>query len=295
MKKIVGAIGVSVTPLLKGDKPNYDELRKQMEELCSSEIDGIFPCSSTGGYPRLSLEDKLKIMEETAKINAGRKILIAGACAVSLDEIKLYIDKAQELGYDACFTCPPYYYPLSQGEVLNYYKEICAYAGDMPVIAYNVPFFTTPIEIGTFKELVKIPNLIGMKDSSGNMKKIAHECDVARRIDPNFVIYSGTDDCLLSALIAGCKGSMTAFGAIFPGLIKGIYENFESGNIKKAQKIQYKMLPMLRLADTIMFPEGYKLVAKACGLNVGEISPLCDKKVVEDLYNQIQDEMENIF
>lgn len=295
MKKLSGAIGVTVTPLLEGDRPNYDEIIRQADELANSPIDGFFPCSSTGGYARLTVEDKLKIMEVVAKTNNGRKVLIAGACAVSLDEIKLYIDKARELGYDACLSCPPYYYPLSQGEVLNYYKEICEYAGDMPIIAYNVPFFTTAIELDTFKEMLKIKNLVGMKDSSGNMKKISHECDLAREINPDFIMYTGTDDCLLSALVAGCKGSMTAFGAIFPEIIKNIYGYYENGDMAKALNEQYKILPMLRLADGLMFPEGYKLVAKACGLKTGDLSPMCDAEKAAALYEAMTKELERIF
>ena len=158
-------------------------------------------------------------METVAESNAGRKILIAGACSVSEDEIRAFIDEAKRLSYDACLVCPPYYYPLEQDEVLRFYKVISAYAGDMRIIAYNVHFFTTEILPATFQELLKIENLVGMKDSSGNLKMISHECDVSAQIRPDFIVYTGTDDCLLPALVAGCKGSMTAFGAVFPDTI----------------------------------------------------------------------------
>ncbi len=92
------------------------------------------------------------MMEVVKDVNNGRKLLIAGACAVSISEIKAYIDNAKRLKCDACLICPPYYYPLKQDEVLAFYKEICAYAGDMRIIAYNVHFFTTEIGIDAFYE-----------------------------------------------------------------------------------------------------------------------------------------------
>ena len=278
MKDLSGAIGVTVTPFIKGETPNFEEIKKQTETLCSSEIDGIFPCSSTGEYPKISLENKIKMMETVAKVNAGRKVLIAGACSVSIDEIKTLIDKAKELNYDACLICPPYYYPLKQDEVLRFYKEVCAYAGEMRIIAYNVHFFTTEISLDTFEKLLEIPNLVGMKDSSGNLKSISHECDIAREKRADFIVYTGTDDCLLPALIAGCKGSMTAFGAIFPDKIKSIYKDLKSGNLNKAIQTQRSILPLLRLADSLVFPDGYKLVARSAGLSVGELSVLSGKK-----------------
>lgn len=294
MRDIKGEIGVTVTPFINGETPNYDEVRRQIEQLCNSEVDGIFPCSSTGEYPKLSFEDKIKMLEVVKEVNNGRKFLIAGASAVSISEVKAYIDKAKELEYDACLICPPYYYPLNQDAVLNFYKDVCAYAGDMRMIAYNVHFFTTEIMTDTFKELLKIPNLVGMKDSSGNLKKISHECDVARKIRPDFIVYSGTDDCLLPSLIAGVKGSMTAFGAIFPNTIKSIYKDFETGNIQIAVETQRKILPLLRMADSLLFPDGYKLVAKAIGLNIGEISELTNKDKAEEMYKQIEEEIRKL-
>ena len=291
MKDLRGAIGVTVTPFTSGESPDFKEIEKQTEILCNSDIDGIFPCSSTGEYPKISFENKIKIMETVAKVNAGRKVLIAGACAVSIDEIKAFIDKAKELKYDACLICPPYYYPLKQDEVLRFYKEVCAYAGDMRVIAYNVHFFTTEILPDTFVQMLSIPNLVGMKDSSGNLKKISHECDLAKKLRSDFIVYTGTDDCLLPALIAGCKGSMTAFGATFPEVIKSIYKNYEIGNLNKAIEIQRSILPLLRLADSIVFPDGYKLVAKAKGLKTGGISVLTDKEKAEKLYAEMQKEI----
>ena len=292
MKDLRGAIGVTVTPFISGETPNFAEIEKQTEILAKSSIDGIFPCSSTGEYPKISFGNKIKIMETVASVNAGRKVLIAGACSVSIDEIKVFIDKAKELKFDACLICPPYYYPLKQYEVLRFYKEVCTYAGDMRIIAYNVHFFTTEILPDTFCELLKIPNLVGMKDSSGNLKKISHECDLACAIRPDFIMYTGTDDCLLPALIAGCKGSMTAFGATFPETIKAIYKDYESGNLDKAIETQRKILPLLRLADSLVFPDGYKLVAKAKGLKTGEISILSDMKKAEKLYVEMQKEIE---
>jgi 4-hydroxy-tetrahydrodipicolinate synthase len=142
--------------------------------------------------------------------------------------------------------------------------------------------------------MLKIPNLVGMKDSSGNLKKISHECQVAREIRPDFIIYSGTDDCLLSSLVAGVKGSMTAFGAIFPNVIKSIYKYYQSGNMEKAIEVQQSILPLLRLADSLVFPDGYKLVAKANGLNVGEISVLSNKDKVDSLYAKMKEEIRKL-
>lgn len=105
MRDIRGEIGVTVTPFINGEKPNYEEVKKQVEELCNTDIDGIFPCSSTGEYPKLSFDDKIKMMEVVKEVNKGRKFLIAGACAVSLNEIKAYTEEStHEIGITS-FCC----------------------------------------------------------------------------------------------------------------------------------------------------------------------------------------------
>ena len=68
MKDLRGAIGVTVTPFISGETPNFDEIKRQTEILCNSGIDGIFPCSSTGEYPKISFENKIKIMETVATV-----------------------------------------------------------------------------------------------------------------------------------------------------------------------------------------------------------------------------------
>ena len=174
------------------------------------------------------------------------------------------------MGYDACLVCPPYYYPLSQTAVYDFYKTVCEDSRDYAVIGYHVPFFTTGIEIPTFEKLLDIPNFVGMKDSSAMMKRISHLCQITANKRPDFAVYTGTDDCLFPALCAGCFGSMTALAATMPKQIRAIYNAFDAQDIKTAMRINHSILPIIRQADSLTFPVGYKLLAKANGLNTYE-------------------------
>lgn len=261
-----GIVAVTVTPLKTGYSPDFEEAARQTEILCAENIDAIFPCSSTGEFTRLETEDKLQILRTVAQSTAGRKTLIAGACDASADGVIRYIESSKQLGYDACVVCPPYYYGLSQEAVLAFYRQICSAAGGMPVIAYHVPFFTTGIEIETLRHMLTIPNLTGLKDSSANMKRISHIVDIAASERPDFCVYTGTDDCLLPALTAGCRGSMTALGASMPRTIVSIYNAFSRDDMSEAMKIQRSILPILREADSLPFPLGYRLLAMVTGL-----------------------------
>ena len=263
-------IGVTVTPFAKGNTPDLEEIYIQTENLTKTQADGILPCASTGEFVKMTPSDRNRVLETVAKANAGRKVLIAGTCETSTAGVLQGVEAAKEYGYDGCVVCPPYYYGLSQEAVLEFYQEVCTAAEGMPIIGYHVPFFTTGIEISTFTKLLQIENYIGMKDSSANMKRISHLCNLAAVQRPEFMLYTGTDDCLFPALCAGCTGSMTALGASMPKQIAAIYDAFDQGNIAEAMARQSAILPIIRSADEATFPIGYKLLAKAAGLHLQE-------------------------
>lgn len=256
-----GAIGVTVTPFAPDGQIDLGTVRAQAERLAASDVAGVFPCASTGEYPHLTLAEQYAVSKATRDALAGRKRLIGGACASNLRGSLAGAEVVRSLGYDACVACPPYYYPLSQAEVFAYYKALAAQAG-LPLILYHVPFFTTGIELDTVQKLMAIPNIVGIKDSSANMKRIAHLCQM-RDGREDFWVYTGTDDCLLPALAAGVDGSMTAFAACAPALVTDVYAAFARGDVTYARQCQRRMMPLLKAADALPFPLGYKLVAEA--------------------------------
>lgn len=263
-------VAVTVTPFDENEKVILEEVKKQTEEICNSAADAILPAASTGDFVKLDLPERTEVFRAVAEANRGRKKLIASACDTSAKRVLQTIRTVKELGYDACLVCPPYYYPLSQEAVYAFYKEVCEGAGDFPVIGYHVPFFTTGIEIPTFEKLLEIPNFVGMKDSSALMKRIAHLCEIAAAKRPDFAVFTGTDDCLFPALCAGCFGSMTALAATMPKEIRGIYDAFDARDMDKAMRLNQSILPIIRCADSLTFPIGYKLLAKAQGLHTYE-------------------------
>ena len=276
-------VAVTVTPFDAQEAVLIDEVKKQTEEICNSPADAILPVASTGDYVKLDLTERLDVFRAVAEVNRGRKKLIASACDTSAARVLKTIHAVKKLGYDACLVCPPYYYPLSQNAVYEFFKTVCEGAGDFPVIGYHVPFFTTGIEIPTFEKLIEIPNFVGMKDSSALMKRIAHLCEIVLEKRPDFAVYTGTDDCLFPALCAGCFGSMTALAATMPEQIRGIYDAFDSRDMDKAMAINRSILPIIRQADSLTFPLGYKLLAKAKGLNTYEGNAPEQSKVLENI------------
>lgn len=280
--KLKGAIATVITPFTRDGGIHEAELRKEIRYLISTEIQGLFPLASTGEYPFMSLDVKEQVIRITAEENKGVKTLICGACGENLTNALACVALAHKYGYDAVVACPPYYYPQSQQEVYEFYTRLAANEYGMKVIMYNVPFFTSEVSLDTVAKLVDIKNIVGIKDSSGNMKRIRHTVDLKGDRE-DFIVYSGTDDCLLPALVAGCEGSMTALGCLLPEAIAALYQSFAKGDLAKAMEVQKSILPILRQADSLAFPLGYKLIAKLRGMDIGFIHQLCDPAAVAEV------------
>ena len=271
-----GAFGVLLTPFNENGKVNFDVFEREVEFLANSDIDGLFPSATTGEFVHLSPEENIEILRKTAEIAKNRKQMAAGACSSNIDTTISYMKAAAECGYDAAVICVPYYITMPQEDVYEYFKRL-ARTNIIKIILYNIPMFTGKISINNFTRLLSEENIIGMKDSSAHMKRIAHLIDITKKERPDFSILSGTDDCLVPALTAGCVGSMTAFSTILPEVNAEIYRRFNSGDIKGAQELNSSYLSLIRLADSIAFPAGYKLIMELRGFKMGQ------KQIVHEL------------
>lgn len=247
-----------------------------MEFLSQSDIDGLFPSATTGEFVHLSPEENIEILRRTAKIAKGRKQMAAGACSSNFDTAVSYMKAAADAGYDAAVICVPYYITMPQEDVYEYFKRL-ARTNIIDIILYNIPMFTGEISIPTYTKLLEEERIIGIKDSSAHMKRIAHLIDIKKHNRPDFSVLSGTDDCLVPALTAGCVGSMTAFSTILPEINAEIYRKFNLGDIKGAQELNSSYLSLIRLADSIAFPAGYKLIMEMRGFKMGQ------KQIVHEL------------
>ena len=271
-----GAFGVLLTPFGADGKVNFEVFDREVEFLSQSDIDGLFPSATTGEFVHLSPEENIEILKRTAKVANGRKQMAAGACSSNYDTAVSYMKAAAESGYDAAVICVPYYITMPQEDVYEYFKRL-ARTNIIDIILYNIPMFTGEISIPTYTKLLEEERIIGIKDSSAHMKRIAHLIDIKKRNRPDFSVLSGTDDCLVPALTAGCVGSMTAFSTILPEINAEIYRKFNAGDIKGAQELNSSYLSLIRLADSIAFPAGYKLIMEMRGFKMGQ------KQIVHEL------------
>lgn len=265
-KLISGPFAVIMTPFIK-DKVDEESFVKQVNRVNGTGVSGFVVNGSTAEFPKLSLKEQMHLTELVMKNKEdGKKVVVSACTACASDTIEI-CKHAKSAHADAVLVCPPYYFKYSAKEKEEYYLSV-ADNSPLPVCLYNVPFFTQELELDVIYRLFNHKNVIGIKDSSANMKRIMHMLSIA---PDDVTVMTGTDDILISALFAGCGGSMTALAAIFPEDVAEIYSSMEKGDYDRAREIQASFMPKLRKADSITFPFGYKrLMEEANGIKMGD-------------------------
>lgn len=270
MKKIKGPYSVLMTPFRDG-KVDLQAYRKQIGRLNGTGISGYVVNGSTGEFVQMTLAEQTELIFAVAEEKAKDKKTVVSACTGNLADTCELCRRAEEAGADAVLVCPPYYFTYTKEDRLRYFERL-ADLSPVPVLLYNIPFFTQEIETDIVFRLFRHENVIGIKDSSANMKRLEHMAEMAKNTEIS--VLTGTDDILFPALVGGCDGSMTAFATVFPEKICTLYWAVESGNYALAKEIQFSLLPLLRKAESETFPRGYKrLMEEVSGI------PFRDKEV----------------
>src|ERR1700690_3483149 len=187
-----------VTPFRQDGSIDDAALRNLVAWQVDSGIDFLVPCGTTGETPTLSHDEWLYVIDTTIEVAAGRVPIVAGATSNSTYDA---VEKAKEIaarpGVNAILTASPYYNKPTQEGQYRHFRAI-AEAVDKPVILYNVPGRTPAnIEPATLARLTEVPNIVGVKEASGNISQIA---DVLNAVPESFLVFSGDDGITLPVI-----------------------------------------------------------------------------------------------
>ena len=236
LSRIKGIIPPIVTPMNADESINEQELRKQVNRLINAGVHGLFPFGTNGEGYILSAEEKEQVLRIVVDETKGRVPVYAGTGCVSTAETIKQSLMAKKVGADVLSIITPSFAAASQEELYNHYKEV-AEAVDLPIILYNIPARTgNSLAPATVARLSKIPNIVGVKDSSGNFDNMLQYIEKTK--DSDFIVLSGNDSLILWCLLAGGRGGIAGCANVYPDTMVNIYEQFIKGNIEKAREYQ---------------------------------------------------------
>ena len=238
-----GAITAIVTPFKNG-QIDYDAYEKLVKFQIKGKIDGVVPCGTTGESATLSYDEHNKVVEMTVKLVNKKVPVIAGTGANSTDEALELTAYAKKVGADASLQVTPYYNKPSQEGLYRHFKKIAENI-DIPIILYNVPGRTgVNLSPETVVRLSQIPNIVGIKEASGNINQVTEICRSVKK--KNFSVLSGDDSLTLPILSVGGVGVISVASNIVPAKISKMIDLYLKGDVQKAVALHYELYPLMQ-------------------------------------------------
>jgi N-acetylneuraminate lyase/4-hydroxy-tetrahydrodipicolinate synthase len=259
-----------MTPFDRQRRISEPVLRDLVDFLIEAGVDGLFPCSSSGEFARLTDAERRLVIKTVVEQARGRVPVTPGVGAPGVDQAIIYAQEALSLGCDGVVLCPPYYYRnLPQESVLRHY-EIVADAVAVPIIVYSIPTYCCPITPESVAVLCReYPHVVGIKDSSCNMVTFGHLLDLTAEAREEFSVLTGAEEMLYPSLVMGGSGGMLISANVVPELLLEIVRCANSGAHIQARRLQRSLLKLTRAMGAVPFPAGYKLGLEARGFPAG--------------------------
>jgi len=283
--KLQGCGTALVTPFRSDLSIDEPRLRDLVEWQIASGIGFLVPCGTTGETPALSREEWLRVVDITIEAGAGRVPIVAGATSNSTAEA---VEKAREIarrkGVDAILTASPYYNKPTQEGQYQHFKAI-AEAVAKPLVLYNVPGRTAAnIEPATLGRLAKIPNIIAVKEASGNMSQIA---EVFCHVPDSFLVLSGDDALTLPVVSLGGAGIISVASNEIPKEMSEMTNAALNGDWQRARKLHRSYLPLMQANFIESNPMPVKAVLAMLG-RIDEVYRLPMVRMKNDTRSRLQ-------
>jgi 4-hydroxy-2-oxoglutarate aldolase len=239
--EISGIFPALVTPFASDESVSLSAVKENIYRYNETEVAGCVVLGSTGESVMLSREEADSVLAAAKEAAAPNKLLIAGTGAESTAETIARTKRATALGYTVALVKTPYYYkPVYRPETYIRHYRAVADASPIPILLYSVPQFTgVSLETPEILTLAAHPNIVGIKDSSGNIQRVGEIVAGAPR---DFRVLTGGAAVIYPALAVGARGAILALAAALPEKCAELYAMFQSGQHEKARHLQHLLV-----------------------------------------------------
>ena len=279
-----GIIIPVITPVDAQGKFNEPVYRQLIDFWADHGIDGVFPFGTTGEFYAFDNEVYRHVLEVTKDAVRGRMAVYAGANHITTAGAVELAKIAEEVGVDALSVLTPMFASQTQDELLAYYTTI-ANATSLPIIIYNnKPKTNVTVAPETVRKLAQIKNIVGVKDSTGDMTNTEEYIRLTRDL-PDFRVLVGRDTLIYAGLCYGAAGAITSCANIAPDLAVAIYNCYKAGDQAGALDAQFKFSKLRISTNMGTFPvvikEGLRMMGYDVGDCIAPIAPLSEDKRAE--------------
>ena len=252
-----------VTPFTNTQALDEEGVRRLARRQIDEGIHFLVPCGTTGESPTLSEQERTRIVQICVEEARGKVPVLAGAGGYDTREVIHAAREMESAGANGLLSVTPYYNKPTPDGLVQHYKAI-ADSTPLPIIVYNVPGRTgCNIDPATLVRLAAIPNIIGVKEASGNIQQM---CEICRSVPSDFIVLSGDDAITLPLMSVGGRGVISVASNEAPRQMSQMVEAAERGDFAAARKLHAALLPLMLVNFVESNPIPVKAAMAAMGL-----------------------------
>lgn len=257
IKPLRGIIPPAITPMIDNDTLDVEGLERLLERMIEGGVSGVFILGTTGEAQNLSYRIRKELIKHTCRVVNRRVQVMVGITDTSFSESLSLAVVATEHGADVLVSAPPYYHVPGQDELIQYYNHL-ANRLPLPLFLYNMPAnVKVMIEPRTVQRLSENPNIVGLKDSSGNgsyFQKVLH----LMRGKPDFCVLAGPEEMLAESVLLGAHGGVNGGANMFPELYVSLYNAAVARDFGKIASLHARVMEIsLSIYDIGRFASSY--------------------------------------
>jgi 4-hydroxy-tetrahydrodipicolinate synthase len=260
-----GIIPATPTPFTPAGELDEDCLRRLIEDYVQAGVHGISVGGSQGEFYALDQAERIRLIEVAVDAAGGRVPVYAGTGATTTREAVTLTQAAERAGADVAMVITPYFIAPSPAELLAYYQKVAA-ATSLPVLVYtNPPRTGVTISPDLWRQCAQIPNVTGIKDSSGDLSLVIGYLAAA----PDKKVFCGRDTLAFAMLAHGAAGAISPAACVFPQLMVALYEQFRTGRLEAARQVADRLAPLRQAWELGTFPVVIKEAMAMTGRDPG--------------------------
>ncbi len=260
-----GVFPAVTTQFKKDQSLDLDSTARHIQALLDSGVSGLIMLGSLGENTVLDSNEKQRVIEMTIKVANGRVPVLSGVAECSTEAACHYVRNCEKLGADGFMVMPAMVYRADTHEAMTHFRTVAAATG-LPWMLYNNPIsYFVDITPEMFAELGNIKNLVALKESSGNPRRIT---DLRNAVGNRYAIFTGVDDLILESSILGIDGWVAGTGVAFPHENQHFWELTREGRWAEARAFNRWFIPLLHLDTHVKFVQYIKLAIQECGLGM---------------------------
>jgi 4-hydroxy-tetrahydrodipicolinate synthase len=264
MRRPFTGVGTAlVTPFARSGDLDEAAVRRLGRRQIDGGVHFLCPCGTTGENPTLTDAERLRIVEILVDEAKGRVPILAGAGGYDTKEVIHIAREMASRGASGFLSVTPYYNKPSQEGLYQHYQAF-AESTPLPIVVYNVPGRTgVNVEPATLARLAAIPNIVGVKEASGNVPQM---CEIVRAVPPDFIVLSGDDALTLPLMAVGGHGIVSVASNEIPFEMVTMVEAAERNDFAAARAIHARILPLMSINFVESNPQPVKAAMAAMGL-----------------------------